>query len=113
MPRYLVDANLPYRFSIWHGELYTHQFDLGDNWKDREIWEYAKVNDMTIITKDADFYHKIILTKPPPRVIHIRLGNMTTKALYNTLLRIWPEVTAISKKAKLVIVYEERIEFVN
>lgn len=90
-----------------------HQFDLGDEWKDSKIWDYAKANDMTMITKDADFYHKIILSDPPPRVIHIRLGNMTTKSLYNTLAKIWPEVTAISEKAKLVMVYEERIEFVN
>lgn len=61
MPRYLVDANLPYRFSIWNNEFYKHQFDLGDEWKVSKIWEYAKANDLTIITKDADFYHKIIL----------------------------------------------------
>jgi predicted nuclease of predicted toxin-antitoxin system len=42
MVEYLVDANLPYRFSIWNDHRYVHQADLGDSWTDNEIWDYAK-----------------------------------------------------------------------
>ena len=70
MPKYLIDVNLPYRFGLWNEDLYIHQFDLGDNWTDEQIWEYSKKNDLTIISKDADFSNKILLKEPPPKVIH-------------------------------------------
>ena len=31
MAKYLIDANLPYRFSLWQGEDYSHVFDIGDD----------------------------------------------------------------------------------
>ena len=40
MPKYLIDANLPYYFSIWKDGDYIHQVDLGDTWSDERIWEY-------------------------------------------------------------------------
>ena len=30
MPRYLMDVNLPYYFSLWRGEQYIHQKDIDD-----------------------------------------------------------------------------------
>lgn len=32
MAKYLVDVNLPYYFSLWDGEDFIHQADLGDTW---------------------------------------------------------------------------------
>ena len=75
MAKFLVDVNLPYYFSLWNHHDYIHQFDLGDTWTDSEIWEYAQENNLTIVTKDADFYNRILTSEPPPKVIHIRVGN--------------------------------------
>ncbi len=44
MPSYLIDANLPYYFSLWNNENYIHQNDLNNEAKDSQIWEYAKIN---------------------------------------------------------------------
>ena len=55
MCRYIVDANLPYYFSLWHKDNYEHVIDINPHMKDSEIWEYAKKNNLTIITKDANF----------------------------------------------------------
>jgi predicted nuclease of predicted toxin-antitoxin system len=52
-----------------------------ENAKDFEIWEYAKVNDYTIITFDTDFFDMSILKGTPPKVIWLRLGNTTTDNL--------------------------------
>ena len=41
MARFLIDANLPYRFALWHGEDYLHVYDLGDDMPDAAIWQYA------------------------------------------------------------------------
>jgi len=35
-PKYLIDANLPYYFSLWEGEEFIHQTDLGDTWSDEK-----------------------------------------------------------------------------
>jgi len=83
--KYLIDVNLPYYFSIWNTPEYIHQNDIGDDWTDEKIWDYAKEKNLTIISKDADFSNRILIKSPPPKVIHIRLGNMKIKELYNTL----------------------------
>ena len=49
MLKYIVDVNLPYRFSLWHGEEFIHVKDIDDEWTDSQIWEYAKENCLTII----------------------------------------------------------------
>jgi len=76
MNRFLIDANLPSLISVWQGEKFLNVVEIDDEWTDSEIWDYARKNNHTIITKDADFSHRIIVSKPPPRIIHIRVGNM-------------------------------------
>ncbi|SHG03573.1 hypothetical protein SAMN05444372_10213 [Flavobacterium micromati] len=76
MPSFLIDVNLPYYFSIWNTDEFIHQKDINDEWSDEKIWNYAKENNLTIISKDSDFSNKIIMSSPPPKVLHIRFGNM-------------------------------------
>lgn len=113
MPRYLIDANLPYRFSLWHGDAFLHVFDLGDDMPDSAIWDYARNNNLTIVTKDADFSDRIMLSEPPPRVIHLRIGNMRLRDLFSFLQRIWPRVEELSVSSRLVIVRPTLIECVS
>jgi predicted nuclease of predicted toxin-antitoxin system len=113
MLQYLIDVNLPYRFKLWHSPEYIHQYDIGDTWSDNQIWEYAKRKNLTIITKDADFSAKIILAKPPPSVIHMRIGNMKFQELHDFLNRVWPEVLKMSLDYKLVTVFKDHIEGVH
>ena len=112
MPQFPIDANLPYRFSLWQGEDYVHAFDLGDELPDSAIWRYAKQKDLTIVTKDADFSDWIMLAEPPPRVIHLRIGNMRLRDLFAFLHRVWPTVEALAASNKLVIVRPTLIECV-
>ena len=71
MPKYLIDANLPYYFSLWSGNDFIHVFDLNDEWSDSEIWEYAKGQNLTIVTKDVDFSDRMLMSDPPPKVIYL------------------------------------------
>lgn len=76
MVKFLIDANLPYHFNLWNYDEFIHVGDLDDTWSDEVIWNYAKNNDLTIVSKDSDFSNRIITATPPPRVIHIKIGNM-------------------------------------
>lgn len=39
MTSFLIDENLPYRFSLWAGNEYTHVKDLADVRTDSQIWD--------------------------------------------------------------------------
>lgn len=45
---------------------------------DEIIWEYAKVNDFVIVSKDADFHQRSLLYGHPPKFIYLRMGNSPT-----------------------------------
>ena len=66
MKGFLLDENLPK--SLTFTENFVHVTDLGKRKTDAEIWQYAKLNDLVIITKDTDFYDRIILEGPPPKI---------------------------------------------
>lgn len=113
MKKYLIDVNLPYYFSLWKGEEFIHQKDINDEWTDRQIWNYAKENNLTIITKDSDFSHRIIVSDPPPRVIHIKFGNMKMSEFFNSLNKCWNAAAELSQKCKLVNVFKDNVEGIN
>jgi predicted nuclease of predicted toxin-antitoxin system len=109
-PTFLIDANLPYNFDLWNNPRFVHVNDLNDTWTDEEIWEYAKKNDLIIISKDTDFSNKIIIKSPPPKVIHLRVGNLKIKDFHKFLHDIWPTLEKKIKKFKLIRVYKDKIE---
>ena len=113
MDRYLVDVNLPRYFSLWADGSYEHIVDINDELKDSEIWAYAREHRLTIITKDADFSDMMLVNEPPPKVIHIKLGNMKMRDFHQAVSKIWPEVCGISQDYKLVRVYRDRIEGID
>lgn len=112
MKKYLIDVNLPYYFSLWRGEEYVHQRDIKILMMNGQInkWDYASQNNLTIITKDSDFSHRIILHSPPPRVIHIRVGNMKMNSFFNIISNSWNDIKELSESCKLVNVFADRIE---
>jgi len=113
MPSFLIDVNLPYYFSLWKSEEYIHLKDINEEWTDEDVWEYATKNNLTIITKDSDFSNRILLKEPPPKVIHIKFGNMKLKEFHNTLHKIWDNVLQLNKEYKLVNVFKDRLQGVS
>lgn len=113
MTGFLIDENLPYRFSLWASSQHIHVKDLQGIKTDSQIWDYAQQNHLTIISKDADFSERVLLTEPPPRVIHIRLGNLKMREFHQRLTTIWSDVCELSLKYKLVNVFTDRIEGID
>ncbi len=113
MLKFLIDVNLPYYFSLWNNEASVHLKDIDQEWSDEKVWEYATRNNLTIITKDSDFSKRIILKSPPPKVIHIKLGNISQKELFITLSKMWTDILNMNDKYKLVNVYTNGVEGIN
>ncbi|MFN0277971.1 MAG: DUF5615 family PIN-like protein [Pyrinomonadaceae bacterium] len=113
MKRFLIDANLPYKIDVWQKEKFWFVADIDEEWSDSEIWNYARKNNHTIVTKDADFSNRIIVSEPPPKIIHLRIGNMRLQDLNKFLEENWNLIRSASAKSKLVNVYLDRIESVE
>lgn len=77
------------------------------------MWQFAKERTMTIVTKDADFSDRILLSNPPPRVIHLRVGNLSMRDFHRVVGSLWDEVKALSDEYKLVIVFKDKIEAIG
>ena len=113
MSLFLIDANLPRRLDAWQGESFQHVADIDDEWSDSEIWTYARQNALTIVSKDADFSDRIIVSEPPPRVVHFKIGNLRLRDLKAFIEANWIEIAGASNSHKLVNVYRDRIEAID
>ncbi len=54
---------------------------------DSMVWDYAKDNDLTIVSKDSDMHDLSLVFGNPPKVIWLRLGNCSTLQVENLLRR--------------------------
>ena len=57
-----------------------------ENYSDIEIWKFAKENEFTIVTFDADFFDLSNLKGHPPKIIWLRLGNTQTDFLSDIII---------------------------
>jgi predicted nuclease of predicted toxin-antitoxin system len=108
--RFLIDVNLPYFFGLWNSDDFVHQNDIDPKADDLSIWEYARERNLTIVTKDSDFSNRILLHDPPPKVIHIKLGNLNMKAFYEVSHKNWETILEMNASHKLVNVYKDQVE---
>jgi predicted nuclease of predicted toxin-antitoxin system len=66
----------------------VHVAEIGlDTATDREIWEYAGERDYVIVSKDSDFRQLALLFGPPPHVVWLRVGNVSTGVIEALLRR--------------------------
>ena len=110
MNGFVFDENLPINIQFTPSLPLVHVTDLGNSLSDVEIWEYAKARNLVIVTKDADFSDRIIIARPPPRVVHLRFGNMRKRDFHTFLSGVWPQVENLLISHKLINVYLTKIE---
>ena len=51
------------------------------------VWDYAKDNDLMIVSKDSDMHDLSLVFGNPPKVIWLRLGNCSTLQIEKLLRR--------------------------
>lgn len=87
----LLDQNISFRFldqlsARFPGSTQTRIAGL-EHASDFHVWEYAKQNDSTIVTKDMDFYELALVRGIPPKIVWLRCGNVSNRYLLALLLK--------------------------
>ena len=86
----LFDQNLSRKLVTGLSATYPHSIHLSacglERADDAQVWEFAKTEGRTVVTKDTDFHQIALLRGPPPKVIWVRLGNCRTAEI-EALLR--------------------------
>ena len=113
MPEFIIDANLPSKISVWEKNNFVDVLSINPLWDDNEIWDYAKANGLTIITKDKDFAVKQILQGSPPKLIHIKFGNLRLKEFIALIEKLWPAIENLIKEYSIINIYKDRIESIK
>lgn len=85
----LFDENLSPKLPRLLAELFPdsiHVRDVGlKSADDPIVWQYAKQNDLIIVSKDSDLHQRSFLFGHPPKLVWIRLGNCSTSAIEKLL----------------------------
>jgi predicted nuclease of predicted toxin-antitoxin system len=110
MNGFLFDENLPTKIRFTPSLPVIHVSILGESLSDTLIWKYAKDKGLAIVTKDADFSDRLMVDLFPPKVVHLRFGNMRKKEFHLFLENVWTEIEALVITHKLINVYLDRIE---
>lgn len=113
MTKLLFDENLPASLVRFIGSGSVHVTALGRRMSDAEIWQYAREHEFVILTKDADFFDRLILEGTPPKLIWVRVGNLRIKALEAEIARHWPAILSSLDVADLVTLHPDRIEAIR
>lgn len=106
----LFDENLPPRLADvlqdqFPGSAHVHSCGLGSA-GDEAIWEHAKREGFTIVSKDSDFQEQSVLRSGPPKVIWLRIPNSSTTeiaALLRSALPVIKEFHANSEETLLLL----------
>ena len=61
---------------------------------DLVVWEYAKNNDLVIISKDSDMHQRSFVFGYPPKVAWVRLGNCSTSDVERLLRKHFVAIEA-------------------
>ena len=113
MAKFILDVNVPPIIKRWKNGDFEFQIIRNRIASDGSIWRYALGNNLTIVTKDSDFSNRILQTTPPPKVIHLKIGNMKSKDFRDFIEEKWDEIELLSAENKLVRVYFDTFEVIN
>jgi predicted nuclease of predicted toxin-antitoxin system len=95
----LFDQNLSPRLVIKLADLFpesSHVYALAlDRAQDHEVYEYAKREGSTLVTKDADFSELSVLRGFPPKVVWIRRSNCSTATIEEILRRRYDDIMSL------------------
>ena len=92
----LLDQNLSPKLvsriaDLFPGSLHVQNVALACS-SDSEVWEHAKSNRLTIVSKDDDFQSLSVVRGSPPKVIWLQLGNASTAQIEHAIRQRFAEI---------------------
>ena len=95
-----IDAQLPPALCRWfkdEADIDAHAVrDLGmRQTPDQKIFAAARLPGHVIFTKDIDFVELVTRLGPPPQIVRVTCGNVTTAAMVTVLAKNWPDVARL------------------
>ena len=97
MPEHIIDENLPGDINIWSSDRFIQINDIPDCSTDSHIWRHAIDNNLTILTKDTDFYHRYLAAINTSKVVWFKIGNMKKLELENFIATVWKDIERLLK----------------
>ncbi len=87
----LFDENLSPKLPIRLNDIFPNSLHVRDvdmkSTIDPIVWDYAKSNDLMIVSKDSDMHDLSLVFGNPPKVIWLRHGNCSTLQVEQLLRR--------------------------
>lgn len=104
----LLDHNISYKLKFLFQKEgiechHVSSFGLHEDTDDLEIWNFAKANQYTILSKDLDFVALQNHYGFPPKLVLLRCGNKSTEQISSVLNRYWNLLETFLKNTELGI----------
>lgn len=97
MLKFIIDTQLPRRLvnklqKLGANAIHTTYFPDGHLLDDYRIVEIAIEQGRIIITKDTDFQDNFLLKGIPPKILLLKLGNISNKDLFDIIDAVYAKV---------------------
>lgn len=101
----LLDANLSWRLIEVLKEHFSDCFHVDKIGysvpvTDLQIWNYAKDNDLVIVTNDEDFLNFMDTKGYPPKVVLLRTGNQANSFIISILIKHKQEIESLYESSE-------------
>lgn len=98
----LLDANISWRLTARLKEHFADCFHVDDieltvPAKDTEIWNYALIEELIIVTNDDDFLNLADAKGFPPKVVLLRTGNQSNNYIEELLIKHKADIKDLSE----------------
>ncbi len=102
----LLDENLSWRMvavlkHYFEDCIHISNIKLSRLPTDTEVWNYAKQNNLVIITNDEDFVDLVNVKGFPPKVVLLRTGNQNRLFIANLLIQRNTEIQALKESDEI------------
>lgn len=106
--RLLFDQNLSHRLvtaleDLFPGSLHVRSLGLAEA-DDLAIWNYAKDNQLVVVTQDSDYSDWNKLRGSPPKIVWLRCGNASTEQIHSKLRHALDRILALDSDPEAEVV---------
>lgn len=112
--KFLIDAQLPPALKHFflhrgHDAIHTLDLPLKNDTSDQDVCQVSADEDRIVISKDVDFYYSFVLSRKPAKLVLVKTGNISTKALMNIFSSQVDELVQLLETNDFVTVLADKL----